>query len=108
MPTTLQPGTGESSVFLGLFFTRVNQQYERFGRIAYHTGATYTFRFEEDGIDPGDQLVLFTSVVKPVIRDLLSLDLSFVTGTSNNSIFGKASCVNAERKHTASCLCGNY
>ncbi|MEO2046269.1 MAG: hypothetical protein ABGX16_06815 [Pirellulales bacterium] len=79
MPTPLQPGTGRASAFLGMFFTRVFQQYELFGRSAIHAGGTYTITSPSDGIDPGDKLVLFSSFVKPVCRDVLSLDLSFVT-----------------------------
>jgi len=77
MPTPLQPGTGTASVFLGMFFTRVNQQYEFLGRSSYHAGGTYTITSESDGIDSGDKLVLFSSFVKPVVHDYLSLDLSF-------------------------------
>ncbi|MFT5526868.1 MAG: hypothetical protein ACI9HK_004848, partial [Pirellulaceae bacterium] len=78
MPTVLQPGTGTASVFMGMFFTRVNQEYSRFGRSAMHAGGTYTFTSGSDGIDPGDRGVLFTSFVKPIIGDALSLDVSFI------------------------------
>ncbi|MDG2126672.1 MAG: hypothetical protein P8K08_01620 [Fuerstiella sp.] len=79
MPTPLQPGTGEASLFAGLFLTRVNQRYEFPGRSAYHAGATYTVTSQSDGVDPGDKLVLFGSFVKPIRDDYLSFDLSFVT-----------------------------
>ncbi|MFQ5656683.1 MAG: hypothetical protein ACE5G5_04025 [Candidatus Methylomirabilales bacterium] len=96
LPSVLQPGTGSVSYGVGLFFTRQFLQgdfivgaegalprgfrdLERWpGRSAFHIGAFHRFNFEEDGIDPGDKTTFFTSFVKPVYKDYLSLDLSFV------------------------------
>lgn len=78
IPTVLQPGTGEVSLFMGLFVTRVNQDYEFLGRSAYHAGVTYTITSPSDGIDPGDKMVLFGSIVKPIVSDKLSFDATFV------------------------------
>lgn len=96
LPTVLQPGTGTFSYGVGLFFTRqflpedflVNAEgalseslkdLERWpGRSAVHIGAFHRFNFEEDGIDPGDKTTFFASFVKPVFRDYVALDLSFV------------------------------
>lgn len=84
LPAMLQPGTGGLSYLAGLFFTRQFLPGDwgpfepAFGRSALHLGATHKFVTEHDGIDPGDTTTFFASFVKPVFRDYLSLDLSFV------------------------------
>lgn len=82
IPAALQPGTGTFSFLTALFFTRVNQQhFSLLGRSAFHWGAAHLFRSEKDGIDPGDQLTVFGSLVKPMpyFEDILALDLSFIS-----------------------------
>lgn len=98
MPSVLQPGTGAFSYLLGAFVTR---QFEpgdfaplgRFpGRGALHLGILHQFRSTvteqavgADGmtrtigpIDPGDLTTYFGSFVKPVYKDFLTLDLTYV------------------------------
>ncbi len=78
LPTTLQPGTGAASFMLAAFFTRQFNPGGWLGRAAFHAGVNHRFISEVDGIDPGDITTVFASFVKPVYRDYLALDLTFV------------------------------
>lgn len=84
LPSVLQPGTGGFGAMVGVFFTR---QFEPSdfgvlgripGRSALHVGVLHQFNKAVDGIDPGDQTTFFASFVKPVHRDYVALDLTFV------------------------------
>ena len=78
LPSTLQPGTGDFSFLIGGFLTRQFNPGDLPGRSALHLGVTHRFVQEEDGIDFGDTTTFFVSAVKPLINDLLAIDLSFV------------------------------
>ncbi|MCP3902237.1 MAG: hypothetical protein GY715_01265 [Planctomycetes bacterium] len=78
LPSTLQPGTGDFSFLAGLFLTRQFDSNDFLGRSALHLGVTHRFMPEEDGIDYGDTTTFFTSFVKPIYKDYLSLDLTYV------------------------------
>ncbi|MFQ5346732.1 MAG: c-type cytochrome [Rhodothalassiaceae bacterium] len=78
LPAPLQPGLGTVSGAFGLFVTRQFDDYALLGRGALHTGALYEVRPSRNGIDPGNLLTAFASYVKPLYRDNLSLDLSYI------------------------------
>lgn len=84
LPAMLQPGLGAVSYTAGLFFTRQFLEGDWgpldpvLGRGAAHMGATHKFVFEHDGIDPGDTTTFWFSFVKPLFRDYVSLDTSFL------------------------------
>nr|MBI2902050.1 hypothetical protein [Candidatus Methylomirabilis oxyfera] len=96
LPAIIQPGLGDVSASIGLFVTRqflpgdflvdfeeslpqaVRDLGRWPGRSAFHIGALHQFVQEKDGIDPGDVTTFFASYVKPVYKDYVALDLSFV------------------------------
>lgn len=78
LPAPLQPGLGTLGATVGLFGTRILEGYSLFGRGAVHAGALFELRPASDGIDPGNQVTAFATVVKPVIGDWLSFDLSYI------------------------------
>jgi hypothetical protein len=78
LPSTLQPGTGTASYLLGAFVTRQWDDASWFGRSAMHAGITHRFVFADDGVDFGDTTTYFASLVMPVYKDYLSIDLSAV------------------------------
>jgi len=78
LPSTLQPGTGGFSYLVGAFGTRQFSHASLLGRSAFHVGATHRFVSEHDGIDFGDTTTAFASFVKPIYRDYLAADLTFV------------------------------
>lgn len=78
LPAPLQPGLGTVGGKLGLFATRQFEGGPYLGRGAVHTGAIYEFRPEADGIDPGNMLTAYASLVKPVWKDYVSLDLTYL------------------------------
>lgn len=78
LPSTLQPGTGGASYLVGAFLTRQFSHTDLPGRSALHVGATRRFVSEHDGIDFGDTTTVFASFVKPIYRDYLAADLTFV------------------------------
>lgn len=84
LPALLQPGLGAMSYSAGLFFTRQFLPGDAgplgavLGRSAVHSGAVHRFVFEHDGIDPGDTTDFFLSFVKPLYRDYLALDATFL------------------------------
>ncbi|MBI5631295.1 MAG: hypothetical protein HY921_10490 [Elusimicrobia bacterium] len=84
LPALMQPGLGAVSYTAGLFFTRQFLQGDWgpldsvLGRSAAHLGATHQFVSKHDGIDPGDTTTFFASFVKPLFKDYLSLDTTFL------------------------------
>lgn len=78
LPSTLQPGTGSASYLVGAFGTRQFSHGSLPGRSALHVGATHRLVSEDDGIDFGDTTTVFASFVKPIYRDYLAADLTFV------------------------------
>lgn len=96
LPALLQPGLGDFSFTVGLFLTRqfvpgdflidfeesLPQAFRDLGRwpgrSAFHLGAIHQFTQKADGIDPGDLTTFFASFVKPIYKDYLALDLTFV------------------------------
>ena len=78
LPTTLQPGTGDYSYLLGIFLTRQFDFSSPVGRSALHLGLTHRFVSEEDGINFGDTSTIFATYVKPIYKDYIALDLTFV------------------------------
>lgn len=78
LPTTLQPGTGDFGFLLGGFLTKQFDPGDWPGRSAGHLGVIHRFNQKEDGIDPGDKTTFFASFVKPIYKDYLSADLTFV------------------------------
>jgi len=78
LPTTLQPGTGTTSFLIAAFITRQFNPGSMIGRAAFHAGFNHKFIDEVDGIDPGDVTTVFASFVKPLYKDYLALDLTFV------------------------------
>lgn len=78
LPAILQSGTGSTSFLVGAFLTRQFSENSILGRGAFHTGFSHKFVSENDGIDPGDLTTYFTSFVKPIYKDYLSVDLSLI------------------------------
>lgn len=78
LPSTLQPGTGDFSFLAGGFLTRQFSPNSFLGRGAVHLGVIHQFVQEEDGIDFGDTTTYFASFVKPVYKDFVAVDLTFV------------------------------
>lgn len=84
LPAALQPGLGAVSYTAGLFFTRQflpgdwGPLNPVLGRSAAHMGATHQFVSKHDGVDPGDTTTFFFSFVKPLFKDYLSLDATFL------------------------------
>lgn len=84
LPAMLQPGLGAVSYTAGLFFTRQFLEGDWgpldpvLGRGAAHMGATHKFVSEHDGVDPGDTTTFWFSFVKPLFKDYLSLDTTFL------------------------------
>lgn len=78
MPSSLQPGVGETSYLIGIFGTRQFNASSYVGRAALHLGLVHRFLPEVDGIDYGDTTTVFASLVKPVYKDFLAADLSFI------------------------------
>ena len=78
LPAPLQPGLGTVGGSIGVFATRIFEGNTFIGRGAVHSGALYEIRPDADGIDPGDRLTAFVSLVKPIVRDNLSLDLTYL------------------------------
>ena len=78
LPAGLQPGTGDFSFLLGGFATKQFDPGDWVGRSAAHIGVTHKFNQEEDGIDPGDKTTMFASFVKPIYKDFLAGELTFV------------------------------
>ena len=78
LPTTLQPGTGRVGFMVAAFLTRQFNPGGLLGRAAFHAGFNHKFINEADGIDPGDITTVFASFVKPVYKDYLAIDLTFV------------------------------
>ncbi len=90
LPSVLQPGTGGLSYLVGLFFTRQFSAGDFPGRSAAHLGVVHRFVFENDGIDFGDTTTFFGSFVKPIFKDYVALDLTFVGfHHQNDSYSGK-------------------
>ncbi len=78
LPAILQSGTGSTSYLVGAFLTRQFESNSIIGRGALHGGFSHKFVSESDGIDPGDLTTYFTSFVKPIYKDYLSLDFSLI------------------------------
>lgn len=78
LPSPLQPGLGTTGISAGVFMTRIFTNSTVLGRGAIHAGGLYEYRPEHDGVDPGDRYTLFASLVKPLYRDQVSLDLSYI------------------------------
>ncbi len=78
LPSVLQPGTGDFSYLAGAFFTRQFSPGSFLGRSAAHLGVTHRFVSADDGIDLGDTTTYFFSFVKPLFRDYIAADLTFV------------------------------
>ena len=78
LPANLQPGTGEVGFMVAAFLTRQFDPNGLIGRAAFHAGFNHRFISESDGIDPGDITTVFASLVKPIYKDYLALDLTFV------------------------------
>ncbi|MFQ5535270.1 MAG: hypothetical protein ACE5EM_10680 [Sphingomonadales bacterium] len=78
LASTLQPGTGDFSFLIGGFLTRQFNPGSFLGRSAAHFGVIHKFVFEQDGVDFGDTTTYFASFVKPVYKDYLAVDLTFV------------------------------
>ena len=81
LPSVLQPGDGAASFLAGAFFTR---QFEKsdsrlFNRAALHVGVTYRFRSEADGVDRGDVSTRQASLVFPIRRDKLALEVGYLS-----------------------------
>lgn len=78
LPAPLQPGLGTVGGSFGLFVTRQFDDSFLLGRSAVHVGSLYEIRPEADGIDPGNFLTAFATFVKPVYRDVVSLDATYL------------------------------
>lgn len=87
LPATLQPGLGTLGGSLGVFATRVFEGNSFVGRGSVHAGALYELRPGDDGIDPGNQLTVFASVVKPLIGDRLSVDFTYLFRDQQNDAY---------------------
>lgn len=78
LPALLQPGTGSVGATIGLFGTRILEGRTLLGRGAIHTGALFELRPGSDGVDPGNQVTAFATMVKPLFGDWLSVDGSYI------------------------------
>lgn len=78
LPAPLQPGLGTLGGSVGVFATRIFEGNTAIGRGAVHAGALYNLRPDADGVDPGNQLTAFISLVKPLFGDSVSLDLTYL------------------------------
>lgn len=78
LPAPLQPGLGTVGGSFGLFATRQFEGSPLLGRGALHAGALYEIRPKNDGVDPGNLLTGFVTLVKPVIGDKVSFDLTYL------------------------------
>lgn len=78
LPAPLQPGLGTLGGSIGVFATRIFEGNTFFGRGALHAGALYNVRPDNDGVDPGNQLTAFISLVKPLFRDNVAFDLTYL------------------------------
>ncbi|MFV2057150.1 MAG: hypothetical protein ACC707_11830, partial [Thiohalomonadales bacterium] len=87
LPGTLQPGIGKESFLLGVFATRQYNAASFVGRSSLHLGLTRRFLPEVDGIDFGDTTTMFASFVKPVYKDFLAIDLSFIGFDKEDDIY---------------------
>jgi len=87
MPSTLQPGVGETSYLLGIFGTRQFGSSSLVGRSALHLGLIHRFLPEVDDIDFGDTTTIFASFVKPIYKDYLAMDLSFIGFNHQNDSY---------------------
>ncbi len=84
LPTVLQPGTGDAfSYVLGGFLTRQFLPGDLpflsgtpFDRGAFHAGIVHRFNVESHGYDPGDQTTVFASLVNPIFKDYLALEIA--------------------------------
>lgn len=88
LPAPLQPGLGTLGGSVGLFATRIFEGNTIFGRGAVHMGALYNIRPDDDGVDPGNQLNAFISLVKPIFHDSLSLDLTYLIQDQETDSYG--------------------
>lgn len=78
LPALLQPGTGDFGFLLGGFATKQFDPGDWTGRSAAHVGVVHRFTRAEDGINLGDTTTMFASFVKPIYKDFLAADLTFV------------------------------
>lgn len=78
LPAPLQPGTGGVSYLAGTFLTRQFSHGDLLGRSALHLGVAHQFVSKHDGVDLGDTTTVFASYVKPIYKDYLAVDLTFV------------------------------
>jgi hypothetical protein len=78
LPAALQPGLGTLGGSIGAFASRIFEGNTFLGRGGVHAGALYEVRPDDDGVDPGNQLNAFISLVKPLFRDNVSLDLTYL------------------------------
>jgi cytochrome c2 len=78
LPSALQPGIGTFGGAFGLFATRITEDRSFFGRGAFHVGGLYEIRPSDDGVDPGDRWLAFATLVKPIVGDQLSIDLTYL------------------------------
>lgn len=84
LPTVLQPGNGDAfSYMIGGFLTRQFLPGDLpflsgtpFDRGAFHAGVVHRFNVESRGYDPGDQTVVFASLVNPIYKDYLALEVA--------------------------------
>ncbi len=87
LPSTLQPGTGDFGFLAAAFLTRQFAPNSVLGRSALHLGVAHNFVQKEDGIDFGDTTTFFASFVKPVYKDFLAADLTFVGFDKENDFY---------------------
>lgn len=78
LPAPLQPGLGGVSYIAALFVTRQFNPGDFPGRSALHAGVAHQFVSEHDGVDLGDTTTVFTSYVRPIYKDYVAADLTFV------------------------------
>ena len=95
LPAGRQLGTGEMSYKVATFFTRQFLPGDLpdflagtpFDRAAIHWGGAYTFHAEHNGVDRGDLATIFGSMVVPVYKDYLSVQVSSITNWQANDTY---------------------
>ena len=95
LPAGRQLGNGEMSYKIASFFTRQFLPGDmpsflegtKFDRAAAHWGFAYRFNAEHDGVDPGDKATIFGSLVVPVHKDYVSVQMSSINIWQENDTY---------------------
>ena len=95
LPAGRQLGFGDFSYKIASFWTRQFLPGDmpsflegtKFDRMAVHWGMAYRFNPEHEGVDPGDTVTFFGSMVVPVYKDYLSAQVSTINKWQENDSY---------------------